>query len=105
MKIAIQLAKASDNHLFASDSEHSEDWRTTLKNIFCKVAILESRNSYVLHIIENHIVENVLETLEAIAAHGELFQLFNSEEIDSLINQNKYKTVNTSVRGKERTNS
>ena len=64
-----------------------------MKNIFCRVGILESKSKYVLHMIENHIVENVLETFEAIAAHGELFQLFNQEELDSLINQNRYKTV------------
>lgn len=55
--------------------------------------------------IENHIEENVLETLEAIAAHGELFQLFNTEELDALINQNRYKHVQTSVRSKEKTDS
>ena len=73
--------------------------------MFGKVGILESKALMVLHVIENHIVEDVLETLEAIAAHGELFQLLTQDEYESLINNNKYKTVNTSVRGKERTDS
>lgn len=90
--------------MFANDSEQSEDWRAALRSILLGVAV-ESKNTCVLHMIENHFVDGVIETLEALAAHGELFQLFNTEEFDSLLNQVKYKTQHTSVRGKERTES
>ena len=72
VKIAIQLSKCSDCYLFAADSEQSEDWRAALRSIINRVCI-ESRNMNVLHLIENHFVDCVLETLEAMAAHGELF--------------------------------
>ena len=42
--------------------------------------------------------------LNGLAAHGELFQLFNTEELDSLVNQVRYKTFSMH-RGKERTES
>lgn len=102
VKIAIQLARANGMQLFQSDSEQSEDWRASLRSIVAKVG-LEARSVCVLHLIENHFVEDVMQTLDAIAAHGELFQIFSPEEFESVLNQVRYKTFHSNVRGKERT--
>ena len=64
---------------------------------------LETKSRCVIHLIERDFIDGVLDILESLAAHGELFQLFNQEEMELLINQLRYKTFTTSVRGKERT--
>lgn len=71
-KLAIRLARASENQLFANDSEQMEDWRGCLRSIIQRVG-LETKSRAVLHMIERDFVEDVLQTIEALAAHGELF--------------------------------
>ena len=66
--------------LFESDSEVSEDWRANLKSIIAKIC-LEGKSTCVMHLLENHFVDGVMPTLEAIAAHGELFSIFGDEEL------------------------
>ena len=56
-----------------------------------------------MHLIESHFVEGVLEHLEAIAAHGEVFQIFNTDELDFLIKQFAAKTVHKIGRSKDYT--
>lgn len=102
VKIAIQLARANDTQLFANDSEQSEDWKATLRSVILGVSQTNSSVS-VMHLIEHHFVEGVLDHLEAIAAHGELFQIFNPEELESLINAYKLKTQQRTGRSHERT--
>lgn len=71
-KMAIRLARASENQLFANDSEQMEDWRGYLRSIIQRVG-LETKSRAVLHMIERDFITDVLPTIEALAAHGELF--------------------------------
>lgn len=102
--MAIKLARASDNQLFANDSEQLEDWRGHIRSIIQRVG-LETKSRAVLHLIERDFIEGVLDTINGLAAHGELFQLFNTEELEAMLNQVRYKTFSTNLRGKERTES
>ena len=71
-KMAIKLARASDNQLFANDSEQLEDWRSHFRSIMQRVG-LETKSRAVLHLIERDFIEGVLDTVNGLAAHGELF--------------------------------
>ena len=81
-KMAIKLAKSSENQLFANDSEQLEDWKGHLRSIIMRVG-LETKSRAILQLNERDFIPGVLETLEGFAAHGELNQLFNQEEFDS----------------------
>ena len=71
-KMAIKLARASDNQLFTNDSEQLEDWRSHFRSIMQRVG-LETKSRAVLHMIERDFIEGVLDTVNGLAAHGELF--------------------------------
>lgn len=58
-----------------------------------------------LHLIERDFVADVIEIMEALSAHGEVFQLWNPEEHESMVNQVRYKTMSSNHRGMERTES
>ena len=85
VKVAIIMAEWVDCQLYEKDSELTEDWRMQLKAVMNKV-IYENRTKYVLHIEERDLSsKELLAALDAIAAHGEIFQFFSKEEIESMV--------------------
>ena len=58
-KMAMKLARASENNLFANDSEHLEDWRAHLRSMIQRVG-LETKSRAILHLIERDFIRNVL---------------------------------------------
>lgn len=72
--MASKLAKADIYDLFSSDSEQSkEDWRMHIKTIMQHVGS-EHKNRAVIHLTDKDFYhDGVLEALNCLAAHGELF--------------------------------
>ena len=85
VKVAIAMSGWIDCHLYEKDSELEEDWRMQLKDVMNKV-ISDLRTKHILHVEERDLSsKELLQALDAIAAHGEIFQFFSKEEIDSMI--------------------
>ena len=74
-----------------------------LKTIMYHVAT-EHKNKAVIHLTDKDFFhEGVLEALNCFTAHGELFQYFGREELESLLNAIRMRSVYG--RAKEKTNS
>ena len=85
VKMAIKLAKCIDYELFAKDSELKDDWRQGMKAIMNNVG-LESHSRAVLHVQPRDLAtDDTLDALDSIAAHGENFNFFSKEEMDSVV--------------------
>ena len=85
VKVAIAMSGWIDCHLYEKDSELEEDWRMQLKDVMNKV-ISDLRTKHILHVEERDLSsKELLQALDAIAAHGEIFQFFSKEEIESMI--------------------
>ena len=101
--MASKLAKSDIFDLFSNDTEQKEDWRMHLKTIMYHVAT-EHKNKAVIHLTDKDFFhEGVLEALNCFTAHGELFQYFGREELESLLNAIRMRSVYG--RAKEKTNS
>ena len=74
--------------MFEKDSEHEEDWKLQLKEIVAKMMNLLSNECIrtVMHVEERDLIDKgILEALNAIAAHNDIFQLFSREELDAML--------------------
>ena len=66
---------------------------------------LESQSRAVLHVQQRDLTtDQILDALDSIAAHGEVFNFFSKEELDSILSQSKF-TSSLKNLPKERTNS
>ena len=85
VKISVLLSDWTDYSLYDKDSEHEEDWRLQLKEVLSRV-MNEPDQHFVLHVEERDLsCQGMLESLNAIAAHNEIFQYFSKEEQESLV--------------------
>ena len=85
VKVAIKMSDWEDQVLYEKDSELEEDWRLTFKEIMTKV-VSGKRTRHVLHVEQRDVSSyELLEALDALAAHSEIFQYFTREELDSLV--------------------
>ena len=89
VKVAVKMSDWEDEALYEKDSELEEDWRVHLKEIMAKSSG-ERRTRHVLHVEERDISSReLLEALDAIAAHGELFQLYSREEMELMTSSHR----------------
>lgn len=85
VKVAVKMSDMEDFVLYEKDSELDEDWRLMLKDILTKV-VSNPKTRHVLHVEERDLsTKDLLEALDAIAAHNELFQFYQKEELESMV--------------------
>ena len=85
VKISIAWANFQGVMLYEKDEENLiDDWKARLKEVIQDV--IDSPKRTILHIEERNIVtKGLVQALESIAAHGEAFDMYSKEEIDSLV--------------------
>lgn len=78
-----------DQVLYEKDSELEEDWSMQLKESLSRImnVLNDVDTRIVLHIEERDLAsDGILDALNAIAAHNDIFEMFTREEIDGLVN-------------------
>ena len=84
-KMAIKLASKREFGLSARDGSQNEDVRVQLRTIITETC-MEFKHKSVLFLDEKEMrLGNVKEAVEALSAHGEIFHIFNREELESLL--------------------
>ena len=85
VKIAIKMSDWEDCVIFEKDSELEEDYRLQLKEVMSRVTN-NPKIRHVLHVEERDMAtSDILQALDALAAHSEIFQYYSKEEIESMI--------------------
>ena len=86
VKVAVKMSDFEDQVLYEKDSELEEDWRLMLKEILTKVVMANRKVHQVLHVEERDLsTKELLEALDAIAAHNDIFQYYSKEELESMV--------------------